>query len=80
MATEFHDSDLFFDFVFLAAEVVGDGQVGPRAGDPFSLELVEAVGTGIVTRDDFDGLRNKGLWCTSIGQGHRRWWSNTRGR
>ncbi len=60
MATEFHDCDLFFDFVFLAAEVVSDGQVGPRTGDPLSLELVEAVGAGVVARDDFDGLRDKG--------------------
>ena len=58
MATEFHDCDLFFDFVFLAAEVVGDGQVGPRAGDPPSFELIEAVGAGVVSRDDFDGLRD----------------------
>jgi hypothetical protein len=57
MATKFHDCDLFFDFIFLAAEVVGDGQVRPRARDPLSLELVEAVGTGIVARHDFDGLR-----------------------
>ena len=57
MATEFHDCDLFFDFVFLAAEVVRDGEVGPRTRDPPSLELVEAVGAGIVSRHDFDGLR-----------------------
>lgn len=56
VATEFHDCDLFFDFVFLAAEVVGDGQVRPRARDPLSLELVKAVSAGVVTRHDFDGL------------------------
>jgi hypothetical protein len=59
MATEFHDCDLFFDFVFLAAKVVGDGQVRPRARDSLSLELVEPVGAGVVARHDFDSLREK---------------------
>jgi hypothetical protein len=54
------DCDFFFDFVFLAAEVVGDGQVGPRTGDTLSLELVEVVRAGVVARDDFDGLGDKG--------------------
>jgi hypothetical protein len=79
MATEFHDCDLFFDFVFLATEVVGDGEVGPRARNSLSLELVEAVGAGVVTRDDFDGLgeveRQGGCDVQTSGQGHRRWWS-----
>jgi hypothetical protein len=57
VATEFHYCDLFSDFIFLAAEVFGDGQVRPRARNPLSLELVEAVGAGIVARHDFDGLR-----------------------
>ena len=57
MATKLHDCDLFFDFVLLAPEVVGDGQVRPRARDPFPLELVEPVGAGVVARHDFDSLR-----------------------
>jgi hypothetical protein len=56
MATELHDGDLFFYFVFLAAEVVGDGQMRPRARDALSLELVETVGAGVVARHNFDGL------------------------
>jgi hypothetical protein len=59
VATEFHDCDLFFNFVLLAAEVVGDGQVGPRAWDALPFELVETVGARIVARHDLDGLRSE---------------------
>jgi hypothetical protein len=59
MATEFHDGDLFFNFVLLATEVVSDGQVGPRAWDALPFELVEAVGAGVVARHDLDGLRSE---------------------
>ncbi len=62
MATELHDRDLFFDFVFLAAEVVGDGEMGPRARDPPPLELVEAVCAGVMARHDFDGLGERGAY------------------
>jgi hypothetical protein len=48
MATELHNGYLFFDFVLLAAKVVGDGQVWSRTRDAFALELVEAVCAGIV--------------------------------
>jgi len=60
MATELHDGDLFSDFVLLAAEVVGDGQVRPRARDALPLELVEAVGARIVARHDLDSLHASG--------------------
>jgi hypothetical protein len=56
MATELHDGDLFSDFILLAAEVVGDGQMRPRTGDALSLELVETVGARIVARHDLDSL------------------------
>jgi hypothetical protein len=75
VTTELHDCDLFFDFVFLAAEVVGDGQVRPRARDSLPLELVEPVGAGVVARHDFDSLREKrgkGASSTNIRQGSRR--------
>ena len=64
MATELHDGDLFSDFVLLAAEVVSDGQVRPRARDALPLELVEAVGAGIVARHDLDSLHasGKAIW------------------
>lgn len=57
MATELHDGDLFSDFVLLAAEVVGDGQMRPRARDAFPLELVETVGARVVARHDLDSLQ-----------------------
>lgn len=64
MATELHDGDLFSDFVLLAAEVVGDGQMRPRARDALPLELVEAVGARIVARHDLDSLHagSKAIW------------------
>jgi hypothetical protein len=57
MATELHDSNLFFNFVFLATKVIGDGQMRPRAWNPLPLELVEPVGAGVVARHNFDSLR-----------------------
>ena len=60
MATELHDSNLFFNFVFLATKVIGDGQMRPRAWNPLPLELVEPVGAGVMARNNFDSLRGKG--------------------
>ena len=59
MATKLHDCNLFSDFVLLTSEVLGDGQVRPRARDPLPLELVEAVRARIVARHDFDSLREE---------------------
>jgi hypothetical protein len=56
MATELHDSDLFSDFVLLAAEVIGDGQMRPRARYALPLQLVETVGARIMARHDLDSL------------------------
>jgi len=61
MATELHDGDLFSDFVILVVEVVSDGQVGARAWDALPLELVEAVCTRVVARDDLDSLQTSVL-------------------
>ena len=56
MATELHDGDLFSDFILLAAEVIGDGQMWPRARYALPLQLVETVGARIVARHDLDSL------------------------
>jgi len=56
VTAEFHDGDLLFYFVLLAAQVVCERQVRSRARDLFPLELVEAVCAGVVSRHDFDGL------------------------
>ncbi len=71
VATKFHDCDLFFDFVFLATEVVSDGEVRARARDALPLELIEAVCAGVVARHDFDSLgKGGGAYSgTNISQG-----------
>ena len=57
MTTELHNSDLFFDFVLLTAEVIGDGQMWARTRNPLSLELVETIRTGVMAWHDFDSLK-----------------------
>jgi hypothetical protein len=66
MATKLHDGDLFFYFAFLTAEVIGDGQMRPRARDAFSLELVETVGAGIVARHNLDERMRRTQTSTSV--------------
>jgi hypothetical protein len=60
MTTKLHNGDLFFDFVLLTTEVIGDGQMWARTWNPLSLELVETIRTGVMAWYDFDSL--KAFW------------------